>query len=104
MTREKLLAARPGETFEIQFEQHKRPVIFTVSRFPDGRVAEVFVRHWHGSGTEYESGVRDASVLLSLALQYGMPLEVARGALSRYDDGCPCGVIGAVVDKLLETT
>jgi hypothetical protein len=103
MTRETLPNKRFGETFEITHRD--QPVSVTVSRFADGRVAEVFAREWYGSGTALEAEARDASVLLSLALQFGMPLETARRALSRYDDGRPCGVIGAVVDALTgETT
>ena len=100
MTREKLPDRRLGETLEIVHRE--QPVVVTLSRFDDGRVAEVFVREWYGSGTALEAEARDASVLLSLALQFGAPLETVKRALSRYDDGRPCGVIGAVVDTLLE--
>lgn len=100
MTREKLTNRRAGETFEIIHRE--QPCVVTLSRFEDSRVAEVFVRQWYGSGTPLEAEARDASVLLSLALQYGMPLEIAQKALSRFDDGRPCGVIGAVVDALVQ--
>jgi hypothetical protein len=99
MTREKILSARRhAKTFEFIFRG--MVVVATVSWFDDGRVAEVFVRQRYGEGSPLEADTRDAAVLLSLALQYGMPLDVAAAALTRFDDGAPCGVIGAVVDAL----
>ena len=57
---------------------------------------------FYGSGSGAEHDARDASILLSLALQHGTPLEVIGKAISRHEDGRPCGIVGAVVDKLLE--
>jgi hypothetical protein len=98
VTREKIPARRAAETIDLVFREML--VVATVSRFGDGRVAEVFVRQRYGEGSPLEADTRDAAVLLSLALQYGMPLDVAAAALTRFDDGKPCGVIGAVVDAL----
>jgi hypothetical protein len=63
--------------------------------------AEVFV-----SGTKVGSDVdattRDGSVLLSLALQYGVPVEVMAGAITRGGSGEPSTIIGSVLDRLLK--
>jgi hypothetical protein len=61
--------------------------------------AEVFV---NGAkvGSDVEAVARDAAVLLSIALQYGVPLETMAGAATRGRDGEPMTIIGAVLDKL----
>lgn len=100
MTREHLPDCRLSETFVVRHGTRTWPV--TVSRFADGRVAEVFGTLKYGSGSDLETEARDASILLSLALQHGVPLETIGHALSRHADGRPCGVVGAIVDALLE--
>jgi hypothetical protein len=53
-----------------------------IGRFPDGRIAEVFI---NGSkvGTAAESNAQDAAIVASLALQHGCPIETIRHALTR---------------------
>ena len=53
------------------------------------------------AGTQTESTARDGAILLSLAMQYGAPLDVIRHALTREEDGKPSSLIGAVVDRML---
>jgi hypothetical protein len=64
-----------------------------------GGPAEVFV-----SGTKVGSGIeavaRDGAVLLSLALQYGVPLAIICGAITRDQAGKPSSIMGAIVDLL----
>jgi hypothetical protein len=76
-------------------------VAVTLGYFPDGTPAEVFVS---GAkvGSEAESIARDGAVLLSLALQHGVPLETIKHAITRDHDGTASTIIGAVVDNLLE--
>ena len=40
------------------------------------------------------------AVLLSIALQHGVPLETIKHALTREGNGTPSTIIGAVVDRL----
>ena len=75
---------------------------FNASYFEDGRVAEVFAHVYYGTGDGAETDARDASIILSLALQHGTPIETIRHALSRDDQGKACSVIGAIVDNLKE--
>jgi ribonucleoside-diphosphate reductase alpha chain len=71
-----------------------------IGRFPDdGSVAEVFL-NVSKSGSELEKHCRDASVLLSIGLQFGVPLEVYRRALSRKPNGAPDSALAFVLDEL----
>lgn len=45
---------------------------------------------------------RDAAVVLSIALQYGVDLETMRKAITREEDGSPSSVTGMVLDILGE--
>lgn len=107
MTRERLPDRRTSEVLTIDHPEHLEDarwrVAVTLSRFPDGRPAEVFVHALYGSGSLVEADARDAAVVLSIALQYGVPLEPIRAALTRHEDGRPCGLMGAVVDALAST-
>ena len=63
-------------------------------------MAEVFAHVYYGKGDGAETDARDASIILSLALQHGTPIETIRHAITRDDDGKACSVIGAIVDML----
>lgn len=95
--RERLPNRRYSETFAIPMWGDKFHI--TVGYYSDGRVGEVFIA---GSkrGTQTDSVCRDAAVLLSIALQYGVPLIVIKDALTRDADGKPSSITGAVVDEL----
>ena len=70
-----------------------------VCRYPDGRLAEVFISA-HKTTSAMEAVARDAAIVLSMALQHGAPLFVIRSALSRDSDGGPATLIGAAIDAL----
>jgi ribonucleoside-diphosphate reductase alpha chain len=73
--------------------------IATVSRFPDGRLREIFLTNGKcGSGSD--TSARDAAVVASIALQHGVSVEVLRGALMRDNQGRPSGPLGVVLDLL----
>ena len=74
----------------------------TVSRYPDGRLAECFLdtrKPGSGAGTS----ARDIGVSASLALQYGTPVETLKKALTRLSDGSAAGPLGRLLD-LIEAT
>lgn len=77
-----------GDTFHITLGHHR-----------DGRVGEVFIAG-SKSGVQLDAVCRDGAVLLSLAMQYGVPLDVIREALTRDHDGSPSTIVGAIVDRL----
>lgn len=54
------------------------------------------------SGTQAETLARDSAVLLSLALQHGVPIEAMRRAVMRDPNGAASGPIGALLDLLAE--
>jgi hypothetical protein len=68
---------------------------------PTADVTEVFL-NCAKSGTQAETLARDSAVLLSLALQYGVPLDAIGHAITRDSDGKPSGPIGALVDLMGE--
>jgi hypothetical protein len=74
----------------------------SVSRYHDGRPAEIFLSSRH-VGSPIEAIARDAAVLVSIALQFGVPIETIRGALTRDHDGGPATVIGEALDRIRET-
>jgi hypothetical protein len=71
------------------------------SRFPgEDRIAEIFISSVNPAGSPLEALARDSAVTVSLALQYGVPLEVLRAALTRDHDGGPATLLGAAINRL----
>jgi hypothetical protein len=81
--RERLPNRRAAEMFD--FEHGGRKWTATISRFPDRRVAEIFL------DTPKVSAIgelaADAAIVASLALQSGCPLETLHHALNGRDTG-----------------
>ena len=98
-TRQTLPARRQSETVHLVHRGVEHT--FGVSRFDDGRVAEVFAAIYYGKGVDAETYARDASIILSLALQYGTPLDTIWGAMTRDHLGKPVTLIGAIVERLV---
>jgi hypothetical protein len=71
-----------------------------VGRFPDGRIAEVFI---NGAkvGTAAETSAQDAAIVASLALQHGCPVETIRHALARSGGGG--GPLVTLLNQIAET-
>jgi hypothetical protein len=61
--------------------------------------AEVFISGTK-AGSDVEAVARDGAVLLSIALQYGVPLTIIQGAITRGRSDEPMTIVGAVVDLL----
>lgn len=68
--------------------------------YSDGRIGEVFISSTKAA-TDVASAGRDLAVMLSMALQYGVPLEKIRDALTRDEQNQAAGLLGAVVDALI---
>jgi len=98
--RDTLPQRRRAETFEIEHGGQRTRFAVTVGYYDStNRVGEVFITGAKaGSGSE--AIARDGAVILSIALQYGVPLETIKHAMTREADGSPSTVIGAVVDRL----
>jgi hypothetical protein len=93
--RQRLPNRRASESFT--FELDGLRFTATVSRFDDGRLAELFLNN-HKSGNQTDTNARDAAILLSFALQYGADVDNIRSGLCRDSRGSPLGPIGAALD------
>jgi hypothetical protein len=93
--RERLPDRRANESFT--FELNGLRFTATVSRFPDGRIGELFLTN-HKFGNQSDTNARDAAILLSFALQYGVDLETIRRALCRDSQGRALGPIAQALD------
>ena len=75
--------------------------VATISFFPDGRLAEIFLGNGR-AGSTADSIVKDSAVVCSLALQHGVPLEVIRRALLRDALGRASTPLGRALDIVLD--
>ena len=64
--------------------------------------AEIFVEGGK-VGSAFQAAARDGGLLLSIAMQHGISLRVFQLSVTRLDDGRAAGVIGAAIDKVVET-
>ena len=90
---------RRAVTFEMKHGGQNDVYMITVGLYPDDRVGEVFI-NGAKSGSDMEGVTHDSAILLSLALQHGVPLEVIRKAVGRNVDGSPQTIVGAVIDRI----
>jgi hypothetical protein len=101
--RQTLPARRLTTTFEAEHLASGRPTRFQISvGYFDAECAhpaEVFISGTK-AGSEVEAIARDGAVLLSIAFQYGVPLDVIRGAITREQSGAASSIIGTVIDQL----
>ena len=100
VAREILPNRRETDTFRFDHEGHR--YFGSVSRFKDGRPAEVFLDAGK-PGASIQAIARDGAVFVSLALQHGCPLEVLRKAITRLDDGSAAGPFGKLLDIVEDT-
>lgn len=91
------LPSRREGSSQIKFEHDGVKWFATVWRFPDGKLGEIFVGTARiGQGMSHV--MRDLGIAASLALQYGCPESVLRGALARDDRGDAESPLAAVMD------
>jgi len=97
MTRRRILnQRRDSRTFD--FTHDKIRYTASVSFFPEsGAVAELFLRGGKtGSGAEIAA--HDGAIVLSLALQFGVPIGALHKALLKLPDGSAAGPLGKALD------
>src|SRR6516162_2040926 len=97
MTRQCLPNRRLAETFELEFAGLRYTC--TVSRFNDGRLAEVFLNN-HKSNSAADTSARDSAIVFSIAVQCGADPEAIRRALSRDSRGRASGPLGTALDLI----
>jgi hypothetical protein len=97
MSRQRLPNRRASATFE--FVVGGLAYTATVSRFPDGRIGEIFLQN-HKPGSQADANARDSAVAASLALQFGCPVDTLRHALLRDSQGRASTPLGCALDLL----
>ncbi len=98
-TRSRLPNRRPSETFAL--DCNGLSYLATISRFQDGRLAEIFISNAK-AGSHSDAAAKDAAVVASIALQHGVPIDVIRHALLRDSRGRPSSPLGAALDVVVE--
>jgi ribonucleoside-diphosphate reductase alpha chain len=97
--RERLPNRRTCESFS--FEHAGMKYVASVARYDDGRLAEVFITN-HKVGSDADAAAKDSAVVCSIALQFGVPVEVIRKALLRDSQGRPSSPLGTALDIISE--
>ncbi len=96
-TRVPLPNRREAEHF--QFTCGGIQYIASIGRFDNGGLAEIFIFSGK-AGSQADVSARDAAVVASIALQYGVPLDVMRHALVRDPRGEAGSPLGVALDIL----
>lgn len=102
MIRQPLPNRRAAETFAFDHRWPNGTVktyLATIGFYDDGRPGEVFLA-CSKTGTDMEVSIKDAAIILSIALQYGVPLDVLAPTFLRAADGSAEGPLGTLVDML----
>src|SRR5262249_61656181 len=73
----------------------------TVSRYDDGRIAELFLSN-HRSNSAADTNARDAAITFSIAVQHGADCETIRRALCRDNQGRASGPLAAALDLIVD--
>src|SRR5947208_14580104 len=97
--RERLPNRRAGETFELAVSG--LGYTCTVSRYADGRIAEIFLTN-RKSNSAADVRARDAAIAFAFAVHHGADPKAIRLALCRDSHGRPSGPLGAALDLLAE--
>jgi hypothetical protein len=95
--RQRLPNRRASVTFN--FECNQLPYRATISRYPNGDLAEIFLSN-SKAGSDSDSAAKDSAVICSLALQHGVPLPTIRKALLRDPRGIASSPLGKALDVI----
>jgi hypothetical protein len=96
--RQRLPDRRPSQVFDL--EAMALRFTASISRYPDGRVAELFLDN-HKAGSAVGTLVRDAAIIFSFAVQHSADPEAIRRALCRDSNGRALGPIGQALDVIV---
>jgi hypothetical protein len=95
--RRRLPNRRRSVTFRFRCEPFE--YVATISRFPDGALAEIFISNGK-AGSSSDTAAKDAAVICSIALQHDVPLDVIRRALLRDPRGVASSPPGVALDLI----
>ena len=98
MTRAHLPNRRHGVAFEVEHEGHRFHVC--LGAYEDGGVGELFITPMGkaGKGSAVEALARDVAIIASIAIQFGVSMDLMRRAVTRDEAGRPSTLVGAVFD------
>ena len=99
--RRRLPNRRASENFDLESQDLR--FTCTASRFADGTLAEIFLTN-HRAGSQAGINAQDAAVVASIALQFGVPLEVIRRALMRDSQGRASGPLAEALDAIADSS
>jgi hypothetical protein len=85
----------------LAFECGLHRFIATISHFPNGELAEIFLGNGR-AGSHIDAAAKDSAVVASIVLQYGVPLNVLRKALLRDIHGVASSPLGTALDIIAE--
>src|SRR5262245_494447 len=95
--RRRLPQRRPSTNFDIESQGLRFTVTSTII---NGELREIFITNHHaGSGAGIMAS--DAAVVTSIALQFGVPVEIIRKALMRDAQGRASGPLGVALDTIV---
>lgn len=83
----------------VQVAEFRGGYTISFGHYADGQVGEVFIDSLKRSSSEDTDG-RDVAILISLAIQHGVPVDVMRQAVSREVSGDPAGIAGVALDLI----
>ena len=98
--RARLADRRASTTFAFSCNDLK--YLATISRYQDDRLAEIFISNAK-VGSHSDAAAKDAAVVCSIALQYGVPVETIRHALLRDGRGVASSPLGVALDLIVES-
>jgi len=103
--RKQMPQRRMSMTFDFIHEWEKgQPFQYraTIGYYDDGTMGEIFLNSSRRHGTALDANARDAAIFVSIALQYGAPLNVLRKALARDAQGYPASPVGMALDEIVK--
>jgi hypothetical protein len=86
----------------LDFEAMNLKFVASVSHFPNGELAEIFIDEKSRCGSTIGTLCKDLAVTFSLAVQGGVDPEVIRRALSRDAQGNASSPLGVALDIIAD--
>jgi hypothetical protein len=87
-------------TFKWPANSHRAPTYFVSSSKSDnGSIYEIFVASARPSSPMADV-IRDASIIISLALQHGVDINTLRHSITRLNDNSAASIIGRALDLI----
>src|SRR5437899_9816451 len=100
MSRARLPNRRASLSFNFECGPHR--YIATISYFPGtNQLAEIFLGNGR-AGSDIDAAAKDSAVVASIALQFGVPIDVIRKALLRDPRGVASSPLGVALDRIAE--